>query len=179
MQVIHSCVQYLKLSQTEDAAESLFQYQEVVRIWMGKNRLSFNSSKTEWIWIWRPTRLFHTRFWIGLNTFLLNCFIILKVFLNSQLLLRAGGIFGQAGFCTSSSDVTSVLGYPTDCIVYMGLTLKTTQKMQLVQNIMNSKIMGTLYFIWITPPFWELQKLLGSRCDSRCWWSIYQQYLPI
>lgn len=50
-------------------------------------------------------------------------------------------------------DVTSVLGYPTDCIVYMGLTLKTTQKMQLVQNIINSIIMGTPYFIWIIPPF--------------------------
>lgn len=96
MQVIHSCVQYLKLSQTEDAAELLFQYPEVVRVWMGKNRLRLNSSKIEWICIWRPTdtRLFHIRFWIGLNTFLLNCFIILKAFLNSQLLLRAGGIFG-------------------------------------------------------------------------------------
>lgn len=39
-----------------DAVDILFQCLEAVWAWMGQNGLQFNPSKTEWLWVFGPSR---------------------------------------------------------------------------------------------------------------------------
>ncbi|XP_058030112.1 uncharacterized protein LOC131193674 [Ahaetulla prasina] len=137
-----------------EAVDVMTRCLEAVRVWMGTNRLRLNPSKTEWLWIpaSRHSQLIPSLTVGGELLAPRELVRNLGVLLDAQLSLEdhltaiARGAFYQVrlirqlppfldrdSLCTvTHALVTSRLDYCN--ALYMGLPLKSTRRLQLVQN---------------------------------------------
>ncbi|XP_058042561.1 retinoic acid-induced protein 2 isoform X2 [Ahaetulla prasina] len=153
------------------AVEVLSRCLEAVRVWMGRNRLKLNPSKTEWLWMPAP-RYSQLQPQLTVGGELLapmervrNLGVLLdgrlsfddhlvavskRAFHQVRLVRQLRPFLDREALCTvTHALVTSRLDYCN--ALYMGLPLKCTRRLQLVQNAAARVIVGATRCSHVTP----------------------------
>ncbi|XP_058037869.1 uncharacterized protein LOC131197613 [Ahaetulla prasina] len=154
-----------------EAVEVLSRCLEAVRVWMGRNRLKLNPSKTEWLWMPAPRySQLHPQLTVGgelvaPKEVVCNLGVLLdgrlsfdehlaavsrRAFYQVRLVRQLRPFLDRDALCTvTHALVTSRLDYCN--ALYMGLPLRCTRRLQLVQNAAARVVMGAARGSHVTP----------------------------
>ncbi|XP_058023146.1 uncharacterized protein LOC131190137 [Ahaetulla prasina] len=154
-----------------EAVKVLSRCLEAVRVWMGRNRLKLNPSKTEWLWMPAPRySQLQMRLSVGGESLapmerVRNLGVLLdgrlsfeehlttvsrRAFYQVRLICQLRPFLDRDALCTvTHALVTSRLDYCN--ALYMGLPLKSTRRLQLVQNAAARVIEGAVRSSHVTP----------------------------